>query len=151
MIWHSWAAVSFWKLCFPVVFSDGFFTCNFFPMQNLRCNWITQYCNKVWVLVQPRVDEKKERRWNKEGLLKRPTTTVGGGLVLKGMAPLFCFNLFLQMFFEQPTDKLSAIVQLHPLTPFTKVHNCDCCIFPNLYTCASNVTKQMQLWLRIGA
>ena len=55
------------------------------------------------------------------------------------------------MFFEQPTDELSAIVQLHPLTRFTKIHNCNCCIFPNLYTCASNVTKQMQLWLRIGA
>ena len=55
------------------------------------------------------------------------------------------------MFFEQPTDELSAIVQLHPLARFTKLHNCNCCIFPNLYTCASNVTKQMQLWLRIGA
>ena len=53
---------------------------------------------------------------------------------------------------RQKKDKLPAIRQLHPLTRFTKVpSNPNCCIFPNLYTCASNVTKQMQLWLRIGA
>ena len=133
----------FLKVMFPC--------CNFwwiFPMQNLRCNWITQHCKKVWVVVQPRVEEKEEGRWNKEGLLKRPTDHNSGGRVSsEGNGPSIffaiicfcrCFLNSLQMNYQPSfncilwpgsqkfTTAIAAFFRIFTPVPQTWPNKCSC-------------------------
>ena len=132
----------FLKVMFPC--------CNFrwiFHMQNLRCNWITQHCNKVWVVVQPWVEEKEEGRWNKEGLLKRPTDHSSGGRVSsEGNGPSFfaiicfcrCFLNSLQMNYQPSfncilwpgsqkfTTAIAAFFRIFTPVPQTWPNKCSC-------------------------